>query len=189
MSADLALSCEMDLLRTLPALSSVSPWNFPQQEECFLLIWAISTHQRRRSWWWNWGSVTGTCLHKTDELFVTEPNRNPTGEANFFAHSFQAPSSQLSDQKNPHRRFWCGPSAKASCIWWGFYCLPFEFFPSLCSSPFRDTKPSPSFLPLASHHPSFCIHFHLGGDASWHVGISFNNWKQKATRTCTFRKI
>lgn len=104
------------------------------------------------------------CKRQT-KLCVTEPSRNPTAKANFFAHSFQAPSSQLSDQKNPYRRFWCTPSTKSSCIWWVFYRLPFEFFPSFCSSPYRDTKPSPSFLPFASCHPSLCIHvFILGGD-------------------------
>lgn len=33
----------------------------------------------------------------------TEPIRNPTAEAIFFAYSFQAPFSQLSDQKYPQR--------------------------------------------------------------------------------------
>lgn len=35
----------------------------------------------------------------------TELSRNPTAEANFFAYSFQAPFSQLSDQKYPQRIF------------------------------------------------------------------------------------
>lgn len=38
------------------------------------------------------------CKRQT-KLCVTEPSRNPTAKTRSFAHSFQALSSQLSDQK------------------------------------------------------------------------------------------
>lgn len=63
------------------------------------------------------GPVTETCLFAKDRQSSVSlnPSRNPTGEANLFAHSFQAPSSQLSDHKYPHRRF-CVPPVLSQAV-------------------------------------------------------------------------
>lgn len=92
----------------------------------------------------------------------TESSRNPTAEANFFAYSFQTPFSQLADQNHSQRSFeLVYPQCWVKLHLVFFYCLLFDFFPSFCYSPFKNTQVF-TLLSSSLHHIiplDMCFHF------------------------------